>query len=58
MTLEDRVMESNQAKQKREKRITQNRLRELSDSIQYNDIRIVGVPEGEREKRVEIYLKK
>ena len=44
--LEDRVMESNQAEQKREKRIMENEngLRELSDSIKHNNSCILGVP--------------
>jgi len=59
--LEDRVMESNQAKQEREKIIKrENRLRELSDIIKHNNICIIGTPEGqEREKGGQkIYLKK
>ena len=48
-------MESNQVKQKREKRIMQNenRLREFSDSIKHNNIHIIGVPEEERETYLE-----
>ena len=59
--LEDRVMESNQAEQKREKRTGQNknRLRKLSDNIKHNKIHIIGVPkEEERKSGQEIYLKK
>ena len=50
--LEDRVMESNQAEQKKEKGIMQNenQLRELSDSIKYNNVYILGVSEGEERK--------
>ena len=54
--LEDRVTESNQAEQKREKRIMQNenRPKELNDSIRSNNIHIIGVPEEEeREKGAE-----
>ena len=45
-------MKNNDAEQKRERRIMRhkNRLRELSDSIKHNDIRITGVPEEERVK--------
>jgi len=45
-------MESNQAEQKREKRImhNQNRLKKLSDSVKHSNIYIMGVPEEEREK--------
>ena len=41
---------------KREKKRTiqnENRLRELSDSIKYNHICIIGIPEEEREKGAE-----
>jgi len=56
--LEDRVMESNQAEQKRVKRIMQNenRLWKLSDSIKHN-IHIIGVPEEEKRGQ-EIYWEK
>ena len=49
-------MESNQAEQKREKRMMQNknRLREISDSIKHNNICILGIPgEDVREKGAE-----
>ena len=51
--LEDRVMEINQAEQKREKGITQqeNRCREIYDIIKYNNIHNIGVPEAEEKKR-------
>lgn len=47
--LEYRVMESNQAEQKREKRImhSKNRLRGQSDSIKCNNILLIAVPEEE-----------
>ena len=59
--LEDRVMESTEPEQKRE-RIIQHKnsydLSELSDSIRCNNINIIGVQE-KRDKRVKkIYLKK
>jgi len=40
----DRVMERNQAEQEKEKRLTKNetRLRELSDTIQYNNTALQG----------------
>jgi len=46
-------MESNQAEQKREKIIMQNenRLRELSDSIEHHNICIIGVPEEEEREK-------
>ena len=51
--LEDRVMESNQAEQKREKRSMQNenRLSQFSDSTRYISIHIIGVPEEEKREK-------
>ena len=51
--LEDKVMESKEAEQKRERRILQheNRLRKLSDSIKCNNIYILGVPKEEEEDK-------
>ena len=48
--LEDKVMESNEAEQKRERRIMQNenRLRELNDSIKCNNIHIIGIPKEQK----------
>jgi len=53
-------MEDNEAEQKRERRIMQNknRLKELTDSIKYNNIHIIGVLEEERERGQKIYLKR
>ena len=50
--LEDRITESDQAEQIREKRImeNENRLRKLSDSIKGNNISITALPE-KRERR-------
>ena len=50
-------MESNQAEQKREKRIMQceNRCREFSDSIKCNNICIKGVLEEEKRKGAEVF---
>ena len=60
--LENRLMESNQTEQGRDKKITlynENRLRELSNSIKYNNICILWIPEGkERKKGAEVYLNK
>ena len=50
--LEDREMESNQAEQEREKTTkNENRLRKQRDTIKSSNICIIGIPEGEREKR-------
>ena len=47
---EDKIMETKEAEQKRERIIMEheNRFRELSDSIKYNNIHIIGVLEEER----------
>ena len=52
--LEVKVMESNEAKEGRERRIMQNetRPRELSDSIKCNNIHVIGVPVEEERKKV------
>ena len=48
--IEGRIMENNEAEQKRERKIMnhKSRLRELSDSIKHNNIHIIGVPEEEK----------
>ena len=48
-------METNEAKQKRERRIMQyeKRLRELCDSIKHNNTHIIGVTEEEKGKEAE-----
>ena len=55
--LEDKIMEKEEAKKKRDKKKIQEyegRIRELSDAIKWNNIRIIGIPEEEeREKRAE-----
>ena len=59
--LVDRVVESNQAEQLREKNIMQNenRLRELSNTTKHNYIPIIGIPKGEeREQGAKLHLKK
>ena len=51
--LEDRMVEFTAAEQNKEKRMKRNEdsLRDLWDNINHNNIRIIGVPEGEdREK--------
>lgn len=46
------VMECNQGEQQKEKKIkNENRLRELCDIIKYNNIQIIGIPEGRRERK-------
>ena len=54
--MEDRLVEITDAEEKREKRLKTNEesLRELWDNVEYTNIRIIGVPEGEeREKGTE-----
>ena len=56
--LEDRVMKSNKAEQRSGKNIMQieNSLRELNDSIKYNNICIFGISAEERDKGVEKFF--
>ena len=48
--IEDKIMENNKAEKKRERKLLdhEGRLRELSDSIKWNNICIIGVPEENR----------
>ena len=57
--LEDRMVEFTAAEQNKEKRMKRNEgsLRDLRDNIKLNNIRIIGVPEGEeREKGLDKIL--
>ena len=57
--LEDKIMEKEEAEKKRDKKIQEyeGRIRELSDAIKWNNIRIIGIPEEEyREKGAEVVL--
>ena len=54
--IEDKLIENNEVEKKREIKVKEHdlRIREISDSLQRNNIRIIGVPEEEeREIRVE-----
>ena len=54
--LEDRMVEFSATEQNKDKRMkrSEDSLRDLWDNMKYNNIRIIGVPEGEdREKRSE-----
>ena len=54
--LEDKIMEKEEAEKKRDKKIQEyeGRIRELSDVVKRNNIRIIGTPEEEeREKGAE-----
>ena len=54
--LEDKIMEKGEAEKKRDKKIHEyeGRIRELSDAIKQNNIRIIRIPEEEeREKGAE-----
>ena len=48
-------MENNETERKRERKLLyyKERLRELSDSIKWNNICIIGVPEGEEWEKAE-----
>ena len=51
--LEDRIVEFTAAEQNKEKRMKRNKdsLRYLWDNIKCNNIRIIGVPEGEEREK-------
>ena len=51
--LEDRMVEFTSAGQNKEKRMKRNEdsLRDLWDNIKHNNIRIIGVPEGEERQK-------
>ena len=55
----ERIVENNEVEQKRErgKMDLESRFRELSDSIRYNNIHIIRVPE-KRKKKEKFYLRK
>ena len=57
--IEDKIMENDEAEKKRVRKILDHkgRIRELSDSMKCNNIRIIGVPEEER-KGLKVYLNK
>ena len=51
--LEEKVEENTQNEQENEKRLRKNeeRLREMQDNMKHNNIRIIGIPEGEEEEQ-------
>ena len=57
---ENRIEEVAQLEDQKEKRIKKNEdsIRDLWDNIKHNNIRIIGVPEGEERKGQKAYLKK
>ena len=55
--IEDKIMENSEAKKKRESKAKEHNIiiRELSDSLERNNIQIIGVLENEeRERAVEV----
>ena len=59
--IEDKLMENNEADKKRKTKAKENdlRIREISDSLKRNNIRIIGVPEEEeREIGLQGYVSK
>ena len=56
--IEGKLMENNEAEKKRETKVKERdiRIRELSDSLKRNNIRIIGVPEDEERKRGRIVM--
>ena len=53
--IEDKIMENDEAENKRERKLLdhEGRIRELSDSMKWNNIRIIGVPEEEEQEERE-----
>ena len=51
--LEDKVEKNTQKEQEKEKRLRKNEeaLREMQDNMKRNNIRIIGIPEGEEEEQ-------
>ena len=51
--LEDKVEKNTQNEQEKEKRLRKNEegLREMQDNMKRNNIRIIGIPEGEEEEQ-------
>ena len=51
--LEDKVEKNTQKEQEKEKRLRKNEegLREMLDNMKRNNIRIIGIPEGEEEEQ-------
>ena len=57
--IKDKIMENNEAEKKRETKAKEYdlRIREISDTLKRNNIRIIGVPEDEeRETWVEEFM--
>ena len=56
--LEDKIMEITTAEQDKEKRmkINEDTPRVLWDNIKHNNIRMIGVPEGEERERTREYI--
>ncbi|KAF6125262.1 hypothetical protein HJG60_009781 [Phyllostomus discolor] len=51
--LEDKVQKNTQKEQEKKKRLTKNEegLREIQDNMKCNNIRIIGIPEGDEEEQ-------
>ena len=58
--LEDKVEKNTQKEQEKEKRLRKNEegLREMEDNMKCNNIRIIGIPEGEEERGKENVFEK
>ena len=52
--IEDQMTENKEAEQKRDKQLLEHkgRIQEISDTIRWNNIRIIGIPEEEERERV------
>lgn len=58
--IEDKIMERKEDKEKREKQLMdlEGKFQEISDTIKWNNIRIIGVPEEEEREGQKVYLSK
>ena len=58
--LEDKVEKNTQKEQEKEKRLRKNEevIREMQDNMKRNNIRIIGIPEGEEEQGIENLFEK
>ena len=58
--LEDKVEKNTEKDQEKEKRLRKNEegLREMQDNVKRNNVRIIGIPEGEEEQGIENLFEK
>ena len=57
--LEDKIMEKEEGEKKREKKIHEGKIRELSNAMKQNNIHIIGILKRKRERKgLKVYLNK